>query len=340
MVPAHPSRDRVSPARWDARADGRAVRRLAQRRQSGAGRLVRRRDPRRPRAPEPAPPRPQLVLRRRHLVAGRCAREPRREVARLPRQRRRQRLDDDPAARARQRTRDRRRGREGEVQRGHLAAGRRVVPLPPLRDRRLRGRHRVRGAAGWPAPAAPGGRAAGRGRARARVPGRPASRHHPGAVARRQVAGRTPARGDVGEEPAVVPARGHRGGRQLDRRAAEGRRRDLRRVLPDPHGRPHRLPAHRPRGADAPSGARRPRGVRRHRLPRARGRGPGVRAPAGAGRGGRRRAGRGAPRRRAAAADPVDPRRRLRAGRRARAARCSRCTARSATTRCSWACPR
>ena len=52
------------------------------------------------------------------------------------------------------------------------------------------------------------------------------------------------------------------------------------------------------------------------RLPRARGRDPGVRAPAGAGRGRRRRAGRGAPGRRPAAGDPVDARRRVRSRRR------------------------
>ncbi len=159
------------------------------------------------RPPEPAAARPQHVLRGRHLLAGRLRRQPRRPLAGLPGQRRRQRLDHDPAAGARHRPRGRRRRHEGEVQRGHLAAGPLVVPLPHVPHHRQRRRHRGRGARRRPADAALRRRVAGHRRA---GPGaaRRAERHpRAHAVPRRPLARGAPARRHVGEEPAVAAAR-------------------------------------------------------------------------------------------------------------------------------------
>ena len=110
----------------------------------------------------------------------------------------------DPAARPRRRPRGRRRRHQGEVQRGDLAAGPLVLPLPALPDRGRRRRHRGGRAAGRPAAPAPRRRAPGRRRAGPGVPREPAAEHQPEALARRPLAGGPHPRGHLGEEPAVV----------------------------------------------------------------------------------------------------------------------------------------
>ena len=207
MVPPHHDRDRRPALRRYAGQGRRALRREPQRRRAAAEPVVHRRHARRAASGRPAAARPEHVLGGRHLVAGRLQRQQGRSLARLPGQRRRQRLDHDPAARPRRRSRGRRRGLQGEVQRGDLAAGPLLLPLPALPHRGHRRGHRGGGAARRSADAAPRRRVPGRRRAGPGVPRQPAAEHLARALARRAGARRAHARGHVGEEPAVGAAR-------------------------------------------------------------------------------------------------------------------------------------